>query len=540
MKNLGIRVKILITIVILSIVVIMVGVNGILSTGKMESYIDTMQKDRLIPMKDLKIVADMYAVNIVDTAHKVRNGNISFEEGVNNMREAKDKISKSWNKYVNTTLTEKETQLVQRVKDLVPQRKALTDKLEKALAQKDKALLDEIVLNELYQVIDKISDRVSALIDLQLEVANEIHDSAEEEYETSKNIALSLIIIGLIVAIGISLYIANLIVTPVKDLNDKAKDLAHGDGDLTQRLEITSQDEIGRASIRINQFLEKVQNIIADIKTSATETASMSNELNATTEQIAHRVEDESKIINNNVKENLKIKDLLINVIDSASKSSDEIANAESNLKSSRGDIIEMVNQIQDSAKIELELSSKLNQLSQDAEQVKSVLTVIGDIADQTNLLALNAAIEAARAGEHGRGFAVVAENVRDLAEKTQKSLTEINSTISVIVQSIIDASEQMTINSNNIEKLAEKSSEVEIKINETSHLMENALNLSKTSLNKTNSVSESIQERMSEVENISNLSNSNARSVEEMVTAISHIDEMVENLNSKLNQFKS
>ena len=96
----------------------------------------------------------------------------------------------------------------------------------------------------------------------------------------------------------------------------------------------------------------------------------------------------------------------------------------------------------------EMQLGDNLRSLTANAEDIKNILTIISDISDKTNLLALNAAIEAARAGEHGRGFAVVADEVRKLAESTQKSLTEINASVNVIVQSISDASESVERNS--------------------------------------------------------------------------------------------
>lgn len=131
------------------------------------------------------------------------------------------------------------------------------------------------------------------------------------------------------------------------------------------------------------------------------------------------------------------------------------------------GMINSTVERIQSVAGKEHELSGNLQSLVGNAQETKAILVTIGDIADQTNLLALNAAIEAARAGEHGRGFAVVADEVRKLAERTQKSLAEISATINVLIQAINDSSESLNKNMDEMMDLTQYVGTVDHKMDE-------------------------------------------------------------------------
>ena len=140
------------------------------------------------------------------------------------------------------------------------------------------------------------------------------------------------------------------------------------------------------------------------------------------------------------------------------------------------GMINSTVDRIQSVANKEHELSGNLQSLAGNAQETKQILVTIGDIADQTNLLALNAAIEAARAGEHGRGFAVVADEVRKLAERTQKSLAETSATINILIQAINDNSQELNKNMDEMMDLTQYVGTVDIKMGDLLHSM-NRLN---------------------------------------------------------------
>jgi len=310
--------------------------------------------------------------------------------------------------------------------------------------------------------------------------------------------------------------------------------------DLTLVCKIESNDELGQIAKELNTLIASIHALVANAKSSSNENASIAHELSTTAIGVGNNVEQSVNVVNATNEKAKNIKSDMESSVQEAQSSKEDIVRANENLEDVKDDIVKFTHNVQESAQKESELAQEMERLAGEATQVKEVLSVISDIADQTNLLALNAAIEAARAGEHGRGFAVVADEVRKLAERTQKSLVEINATINVIMQSITDASGNMNANAKDIHALSDVSSEVEIKINETVAIVNEAVKATDNTVESFEVSGRDVEAIATQINEINELSSQNARNVEEIASAAEHLNSMTDNLHTQLETFKT
>ncbi|MGN8532581.1 methyl-accepting chemotaxis protein TlpB [Helicobacter pylori] len=396
-----------------------------------------------------------------------------------------------------------------------------------------------------YSHYDEVSQMVIATTSYYTDINTEnkaIKEGVNKVFDENTTKLFLWILTATIALVVLTLIYAKLrIVKRIDELVLKINAFSHGDKDLRTKIDVGDRnDEISQVGRGVNLFVENARLIMEEIKGISTSNKTSMDKLVQIAQETQKSMKDSSTTLNSVKNKATDVASMMNASIEQSQGLRKRLIETQGLVKESKDAIGDLFSQIIESAHTEEELSSQVEQLSRNADDVKSILDIINDIADQTNLLALNAAIEAARAGEHGRGFAVVADEVRNLAGRTQKSLAEINSTIMVIVQEINAVSSQMNLNSQKMERLSDMSKSVQETYEKMSSNLSSVVSDSNQSMDDYAKSGRQIEAMVSDFVGVEKVASKTLADSSDILNIATQVSGTTMNLDKQVNLFKT
>ena len=540
MKDITVTARLGILVVLPLMALLLIVGLSIRGFGEINAGIGRIYDDRVVPLAQLKAIADDYAVLVIDAVNKADHSIITPAEALSQISKAKKHIDKNWQAYIATKLTNKEQALANDAKQLFSDANQAIKQVEATLIAMGSQNNGELIKHNgpLYKTVDPISDKIAALIELQLEVAKQEYDAATQLYDDSFFSFTALSLFAFLGVAALGFWVSKSITHPLNALRS-IMERTQKESDLTLQVDVISNDEIGKVAIAYNHLIGQFKAIIESIHESNKKLAHEATSLAQITEQTkvgAGRQQQETESVATATTE-------MSQTVDEVAQNASQAANAaqsadEQACEGNRlvTDMMGSTNQLAD------QLSGAgaiINRVESDSNAIGAVLDVIRGIAEQTNLLALNAAIEAARAGDQGRGVAVVADEVRSLAQRTQESTAEIQSMILQLQGGSNEAVTAMKLGQEQVQstvKMADLTSEALTSIGKAIIVIRDMNTQIATATEEQSSVA---QEITSNVVNISEVSRASVEAMEQLSQSSQDLTKMAKDMSLQVAHFK-
>ncbi len=544
MNKLSVGQRLTILVAVPLIIIALLVASSLSSFSVINQGVGRIYDDRVVPLTQLKGMMDGYTA-IINAINKADNGLKFPDEALIELKQGVHTIKDNWELYTNGRLNAEEREAVTVAEGLFPEADTIIQEASEILTEMGTTLQfdedgDTLITDyngDLFEYVDPIAEQIATLINLQLKIAKQERESAQQVYDESFSVSITVGIIASIIMVASGVWVGRTISVPLNELRHSIE-TADRDKDLTVKVCIEQSDEIGQVASAFQRMMDRFRDIIADVGVTSTQlqeyATSMSNSTQLTREGVAVQTRETDQVATASTEMTHAIEEVSRNAQQAADAAND--ANRETNdgtqiLENTIRSVNKLAERIHSSSEV-------INRVATDSAAIGSVLDVIRGIAEQTNLLALNAAIEAARAGEQGRGFAVVADEVRSLAQRTQESTQEIQEMIERLQAGTQDAVKSMAEGTEEMQLTVEQAEKAGASLTAISAAVAMITEMNTQIATATEEQMSVSQEISRNVVNISDVAKSSEHAVEEVDLASTELKEVAGRLATMVGEF--